>query len=132
VNTTTAGAVAAALGLLFATVFLVAPHRGLVAQAVQRVRQKRAFYETMLAVHLMQHEGTPEEVDESRYDGLHAHLSWAPSQVAAVVSRAERDGLVVRAGELLKLTEAGRARAREVLGAAPRPTPPPLPAGRGE
>lgn len=118
VNTTTAGAVAVALGLLFAIVFLVAPHRGLIAQAIQRVRQKRTFYETMLAVHLVQHEGTPEEADESRYDGLHAHLSWMPSQVATVVSRAERGGLVVRNGELLKLTEAGRARAREVLGSA--------------
>jgi manganese/zinc/iron transport system permease protein len=116
-NTTTAGAVAAALGLLFAVVFLVAPGRGLIAQALQQARQKRVFYETMLAVHLMQHEGTPEEAEESRYDGLHAHFSWAPKQVAAVVSRAERNGLVVRAGEVLKLTDAGRAKAREVLGA---------------
>lgn len=115
-NTTTAGAVAAALGLLFAVVFLVAPGRGLVAQALQQVRQKRAFYETMLAVHLIQHEGTPEETEESRYDGLHTHFSWTPKQVFAVVTRAERNGLVVRTGELLKLTEAGRERAREVLG----------------
>jgi manganese/zinc/iron transport system permease protein len=117
-NTTTAGAVAAALGVLFAAVFLVAPGRGLVPQMLQQIRQKRAFYETMLAVHLMQHEGTPEEADESRLDGLHHHLSWTPKQVASVVARAEGSGLVVRAGELLKLTEAGRERAREVLGNA--------------
>ncbi len=114
-NTTTAGAVAAALGLLFAVVFLVAPGRGLIAQAFQHIRQKRAFHELMLAVHLMQHEGTPEEAEESRCVGLHNHLSWKPAQVAAVVSRAERNGLVVRAGEALKLTDAGRAKAREVL-----------------
>ncbi|MCI0701299.1 MAG: metal ABC transporter permease [Planctomycetia bacterium] len=115
-NTTTAGAVAAVLGLLFAVVFLVAPGRGLIAQELQEVRQKRAFYELMLAVHLMQHEGTPEEAEESRLAGLHHHLSWTPAQVERVVTRAERNGLVVRAGELLKLTDAGRAKAREVLG----------------
>lgn len=121
-NTTTAGAVAAALGALFALVCLVAPGRGLVAQALQQVRQKRAFHELMLAVHLMQHEGTPEEADESRYDGLHAHLSWAPKQVAAVVARAERNGFVVRSGEILKLTDAGRAKAKRVLGETAAPT----------
>ena len=115
-NTTTAGAVAGALGLLFAAVFLTAPRRGLIAQAVQHVRQQRAFYELMLAVHLMQHEGTPEEADESRLDGLHEHLSWPRKQVAAVVTRAERHELVARARGLLKLTDAGRAKAREVLG----------------
>ncbi len=115
-NTTTAGAVAAALGLVFAVVFLVAPGRGLISQALQQVRQKRTFHELMLAVHLMQHEGTPEEAEESRYGGLHEHLSWKPKQVESVVSRAERNGLVVRAGEVLKLTELGRVRAKEVLG----------------
>lgn len=117
-NTTTAGAVAGALGALFAVVFLVAPGRGLIAQALQQFQQKRAFHELMLAVHLMQHEGTPEEAEESRCDGLHVHLSWAPKQVDAVVARAERNGLVVRSGPALKLTDAGRARAREVLGEA--------------
>jgi manganese/zinc/iron transport system permease protein len=120
-NTTTAGAVAAALGVLFAIVFFVAPGRGLIAQALQQVRQKRAFHELMLAVHLMQHEGTPEEADESRYDGLHAHLSWPPKRVAAVVARAERRGFVVRSGDLLKLTDAGRAKAKEVLGESGAP-----------
>ena len=115
-NTTTAGAVAVALGALFGVVFLVAPHRGLIAQALQQVRQTRAFHELMLAVHLMQHEDTPEEAEESRCDRLHVHLSWTPKQVAAVVSRAERNGLLVRAGDVLKLTDVGRAKAREVLG----------------
>lgn len=118
-NTTTAGAVAAALGAAFALVFAFAPGRGLIAQARRQARQRRAFYETMLAVHLMQHEGTPEEAEEARTSALHEHLSWPAKQVAAVVARAERAGLVTPAGELLKLTESGRARAREVLGESP-------------
>lgn len=115
-NTNTAGTVAAVLGLVFGVVFLVAPGRGLLAQVLRRWRQRREFLVTMLAIHLRQHEGTVAEADEARADSLYRHLYWTPAEVAGVVARAERDGVVTRAGELLKLTEAGRARAREVLG----------------
>ena len=115
-DTNIAGAVATTLGVLFAVAFVAAPGRGLLAQAVRRRRQKREFVETVLAIHLLQHEGTDAEADECRADGLHRHLSWPPAAVAAVMARAERNGLVTRAAELLKLTDAGRARARSVLG----------------
>lgn len=112
----TAGAVAAVLGLMFAAAFVFAPGRGLVAQAARRWRQRRAFHETMLAVHLSQHEGTAAEAEESAEAGLHAHLQWTARDTAAVVRRAVRNGLVERAGAALKLTPAGRERAREILG----------------
>lgn len=116
-DTNTAGTVATVLGSVFALTFLVAPHRGLIAQATRRWRQRREFHDTMLAIHLYQHEGTPAEPDEAAVAGLHRHLHWDADRVAQVVKRAERAGLVGRAGELLKLTDAGRTRAREVLGA---------------
>lgn len=115
-ETNIAGTSATLLGLAFGLVWLFAPGRGLVADWLRRRRQRRTFLETMLAIHLFQHEGTPEEADEARTDGLHRHLGWPPERVAAVVGRAERNGLVVRGGELLKLTPPGRDRAREVLG----------------
>lgn len=115
----TAGTVAAALGVLFALAFLFAPHRGQVARLLNYRAQRLRFEETMLAVHLYQHEGTPAEADESRIDGLHEHLSWDAGRVARVVERATDDGLVARAGDLLKLTEAGRERARAVFGDDP-------------
>lgn len=114
-NTTMAGAVAAVLGLVFAAAFVFAPRRGLVARELRRRRQRRAFFETMLAIHLRTHEGTPEEADESRLDGLHRHLGWTPADVAGVVGRAERNGLVVRDGAFLKLTADGRRRTDDVL-----------------
>jgi manganese/zinc/iron transport system permease protein len=116
-DTNIAGTVAVVLGVIFTAVLLIAPGRGLVAQAVRRWRQRRAFHETMLAIHLLQHEGTDAEADEARLDGLHRHLSWGAERVAAVVRRAERNGLVTRSGELLKLTDSGRTRARDVLNA---------------
>jgi manganese/zinc/iron transport system permease protein len=115
-DTNIAGTVASVLGLLFAAAFTFAPERGLVSQVLRRRRQQRDFLETMLAVHLLQHEGTESEAEESRVAGLHEHLHWPAARTAVVVSRAERHGLVERADNLLRLTDAGRRRARDVLG----------------
>ncbi len=115
-NTSTAGAVATALGVLFALAFLFAPHHGQIAILLKRRQQKKAFEETMLAVHLYQHEGTPAEIDEAHIGRLPEHLHWPPERVRVVVERAIASGLVIHAGELFKLTEAGRERAAAVFG----------------
>ena len=116
INTNIAGTVATVLGLQFGVVFLVAPERGLIAQARRGWRHRREFPERMLAIHLLQHEGTPAEEEESRLAGLHRHLHWLPGDVLRVVHRAERHGLVIVRGELVAVTEAGRELARESLG----------------
>jgi manganese/zinc/iron transport system permease protein len=115
-DTNVAGTVATALGVLFAAVFVGAPERGLIARVARRVRQRRSFEELMLAVHLLQHEGTAAEADESRIDGLTHHLNWQPAHVTSVVGRAERNGLVSRTGVRLTLTATGRNQARTVFG----------------
>jgi manganese/zinc/iron transport system permease protein len=112
----TSGTVAAALGLLFGLVFLFAPGRGQVALLFKRFANRRAFEVTMLAVHLYQHEGTPAEASEAKLNELYTHLDWPPARVAAVVERATANGFVTRSGDLLKLTELGRDRARAVFG----------------
>jgi len=109
------GTVATVLGLLFSIAFLLAPGRGLLAALLRRLRQRRQFLETMLAIHLYQHEGTSTELDESRLDGLHRHLHWLPIEVTKVTIRAERNGLVASNGERLRLTDEGRLVARRVL-----------------
>jgi manganese/zinc/iron transport system permease protein len=122
-DTNIAGTAATLLGVLFGVVWLFAPGRGLIADRLRRWRQRRAFLETVLAIHLYQHEGTDAEADEAGAGGLHQHLGWPPGRVAEVVGRAGRHGLVVWAGDLLKLTPAGRARAAGVLGDRPAAGP---------
>ncbi|MCE9531933.1 MAG: metal ABC transporter permease [Planctomycetes bacterium] len=110
-----AGAVATVLGVQFAVTFIAAPERGLIVQATRRMKQRREFFETMLLIHLLQHEGTPEQADESRLDGLHEHLRWRPRDLGKVVRRAlGREKVVVR-DELLWLSDAGREQARGAL-----------------
>ncbi|MCU0704823.1 MAG: metal ABC transporter permease [Fimbriiglobus sp.] len=112
IDANVAGTVAVVQGLIFGVVFCTAPRRGLMAQFFHRIDQRRRFHETMLTIHLLQHEGTPQEMAESSLIELHLHLHWLPHEVARVVKRAERNGLVLSDGRRLKLTTQGRAVAR--------------------
>ncbi len=110
-----AGAIAAVLGVLFLGAFLLAPQRGLAAQAARRAHQRWEFAQTALAIHLLNHEHTPEMSSECRVDHLHYHLRWEPNFASTVVDQAERGGLVRRNNGDLYLTDDGRARARTAL-----------------
>ncbi|MDX1663048.1 MAG: metal ABC transporter permease [Candidatus Promineifilaceae bacterium] len=110
-----AGSIATMLGLIFGVVFLLAPERGLVAIARRRVQQRWIFAQAALAVHLLNHEGTPEEMEENRLDHLSQHLGWEPSFAAEVVARARDRGLVEQANGHLELTSVGRTVAQEAL-----------------
>jgi manganese/zinc/iron transport system permease protein len=110
-----AGCIAAVTGVCFGLAFLLAPQRGLLAVAYRRNQQRWEFAETMLAMHLLNHEGLPEADRETRLDELHLHLRWDRHWVERVVGLAERRGLVSRRDAHLLLTDAGRARARHAL-----------------
>ena len=110
-----AGSIATMLGVLFLGVFLLAPERGLLAQAARRGRQRWEFAQTALAIHLLNHENTPQMESECRVDHLHYHLKWEPNFASTVVDQAERGGLVLRHNGDLALTPQGRERARTAL-----------------
>lgn len=110
-----AGAIASVFGVLFLGVFLLAPERGLLAQRVHGGRRRWEFAQTALAIHLLNHENTPEMTAECRVDHLHYHMRWEPNFAITVVSQAERGGLVRRSNGDLSLTSDGRARANSAL-----------------
>jgi manganese/zinc/iron transport system permease protein len=111
-----AGCMAVAVGVVFGVVFLVAPGRGLLAVLRRRRRQRWRFAQLMLAIHLWQHEGSPDEAEESRVDHLHGkHVGWTPAFTRRVVMLAVRGGLVERDGDRVRVTELGRAEAARAL-----------------
>jgi manganese/zinc/iron transport system permease protein len=110
-----AGSMASVAGALFVVSWLVAPERGLVAQARRRARQRLSFAQTMLAIHLANHEGKPEAAEESRVEHLGEHLRWDDDFAGRVVRGAERRGLVVESRGSLALTHRGRRLAQEAL-----------------
>lgn len=105
-----AGSMATVTGVLFAAAFLLAPERGALAVARRRARQRWAFAEAMLAIHLLHHEAGPDAAEENREAHLHEHLRWEPEFARQVVRRARGAGLLAAAeGDRLALTDAGRA-----------------------
>jgi manganese/zinc/iron transport system permease protein len=110
-----AGSMATMTGILFLAAFLAAPDRGLAAIIVRRARQRIEFAQTMLLVHLYNHEGLPGEERENRVDHLHEHLKWSPLFAGRVVGAAERRRSISRDGALLVLTEKGRETARQAM-----------------
>lgn len=110
-----AGAMASMAGVVFLAAFLLAPGEGVVASLLRRARQRVEFAGVMLAIHLLNHEGDPDEEDECRVDHLQQHLRWTPTFARTVVRRARREGWVVQEGERLRLTPPGRVAATEAM-----------------
>lgn len=111
-----AGCMAVGVGLVFLAVYLLAPGRGLLAVLLRRRRQRREFAQVMLAIHLWQHEGEPDEDEEARIEHLHGkHVGWTPEFTRRVVAGALQRGFVTSAAGRLHLTEEGRTAAARAL-----------------
>ncbi len=103
-----AGSIAVVIGLTFAAVFLFSPLDGLIVQNIRKEKRRIGFGEKLLAIHLIQHEGLPEEERENREIHLQEHLNWDESFAEDVVALALRNGNVLREGPMLVLTDSGR------------------------
>jgi manganese/zinc/iron transport system permease protein len=110
-----AGSIATMAGVIFAIVFLVAPERGLLSTARRRARQKWEFAQTMLAIHLFNHENTLHAVEESRFAHLREHMRWDEEFADKVVKRATEAKIIQNIKGNLILTEDGRERAQDAL-----------------
>ena len=102
-----------AIGAGFLAAYLLAPERGLIAQARRRQKQRTEFALTMLTMHIAHHTATREVEQENKVVRLHEHFKWSPRFAAEIVSMAERMGLVQQTGGLLFLTENGLKRAQQ-------------------
>jgi manganese/zinc/iron transport system permease protein len=94
---------------------LFAPERGILARMRRRARQKWQFAGEALAVHLLNHEGDPDEVEESRLTHLRAHMRWDEAFARRAVQWAVTHDLVARTNGRLELTDFGRETARQVM-----------------
>lgn len=115
IDSNIAGSIATMTGVIFVVVLLFAPERGLVAVAWRRRQQKWEFSQTMLAIHLLNHEGTAAADYESRVDHLWEHMRWQPDFAEQVVRYAERKGVVRRQAGRLSLTNEGRTIAQQAM-----------------
>ena len=114
-NVSIAGAIATVTLLIFVLVFMMVPNRGLIAIARRHIRQKWEFAQTMLVIHLFNHEGLPEAQTESEIEHLHEHLRWEPTFASRVVKYALNNRYVSQESAQLMLTDRGRAIAQKAL-----------------
>lgn len=112
-NTNIGGAMVTMTGVIFGLAYLLSPQRGLIALARRRTRQKWEFSQTMLAIHLLNHEGTATAKEESRVDHLWEHLRWQPHFAEKVIRYAEHKGIIRRHRGQLRLTNEGRMLAQQ-------------------
>jgi hypothetical protein len=68
------------------------------ARLRQRARQRWQFAAESLTVHLLNHEGDPDEVQESELAHLEAHMRWDTQFARRAVRWAESRDLVTRSG----------------------------------
>jgi manganese/zinc/iron transport system permease protein len=108
-----AGSMATMTGVSFLIVYLLAPERGLLAQARRRKNQRIEFALTMLTMHIANHTAAHEAELENEVVSLNEHLKWTPQFAMEIVGIAERTGLVDQKEGLLGLTHLGKQRANQ-------------------
>jgi manganese/zinc/iron transport system permease protein len=112
-----AGSMATMTGVLFLAAYLLAPERGLIAQARRRQKQRTEFALTMLTMHIAHHTATHEAEQENQVTRLDEHLKWSPQFAMEIVRLAEREGLIRQQNGLLTLTEIGLKRSQQEFSA---------------
>jgi manganese/zinc/iron transport system permease protein len=111
-----AGSIATMTGVFFLAAYLLAPERGLFAQARRRRTQRTEFALTMLTMHIAHHTATQEVEQENQVMRLNEHLKWSPQFATEIVGLAERQGLVEQKQGLLFLTDTGLKRSQQEFG----------------
>ncbi|MDJ0757121.1 MAG: metal ABC transporter permease [Ardenticatenaceae bacterium] len=110
-----AGSMATMTGIVFITIMLLAPEKGILSLIRRKQKQRWDFAQAMLTIHLLNHEGTEAAENENRVDHLWEHLRWQPNFAEEVVRYAERKGVVRRRQGRLFLTDNGRDLAKQAM-----------------
>lgn len=114
-NVSIGGMMAVMTGVFLLAAFLAGPRYGLVAQEIRRRGQRLANETRTLAVHLFNHEDGPDQGEENVVQALREHLRWDEAKARGVLLRSLDGGLILRDGDMLRLTPKGREVAREIL-----------------
>ena len=114
-DSTIAGCIAMACGISFLLCWLMAPQRGLVAAWLRSARQRVLFASQMLAVHIANHAGRPEESVECHVDNIAEHMHWQPDFAREVIGFARRQHMLSERDSILQLTKEGRSIAEKLM-----------------
>jgi manganese/zinc/iron transport system permease protein len=103
-----AGSMATMCGLIFLSAYLFAPVRGLWPVYHRRKRQKSEFAQMTLVMHINNHSGINDDIEERKFSHLKRHFLWEDSFIDKTVSNALSAGLLAEKNGVLSLTDKGK------------------------
>lgn len=115
-NVSIAGMMASMTGVWFALALLLAPERGLLAQALHWRSERLNHDSRALVAHLFTHQGTPDMAEENTQRALVEHLRWSEPRARAAILRAHDRGFIERQAGVLILRPKGAAEAEAIFG----------------
>ncbi|WP_033167955.1 metal ABC transporter permease [Clostridium sp. KNHs205] len=103
------GSMAVMTGIVFLTVFITAPKRGLISSLRRRSRQRLDFSKKTLLFHLYNHEGSKDESQEAGIFTLSVHFHWDEALTDRIVKLLMKEGNIIVEKDVIKLTAQGRS-----------------------
>lgn len=101
-----AGSMATMLGVIFFTVYLFAPKKGLLANLFKEKRQKSEVQLLAFLLHLHSL-NEDNDLEERCVNHLYMHFRWTKSEADNILSLAKENSLVYLDGDCIYLTEKG-------------------------
>ncbi len=114
INANIAGSISVVCGLFFVLALFLSPGNGIISNIRDRVRKKWQFAESLLLVHLSNHEGQPDYDEESQIGHLSKHMLWDVQFGEKVIGLALKNGYLLISGQNLVLTDKGREYVEEI------------------
>ncbi len=106
------GSIVCVSGLIFLLVFLLSPNCGLVFLAQRHKKNQLHFSATLLCIHLLSHEKTPQETQENSIKNCISHMKWSKNFTQKVIYWSIKQGFLSQNNQLLLLSSLGREQAK--------------------
>jgi manganese/zinc/iron transport system permease protein len=103
-----AGVMASMCGILFLIAYFFAPDRGLFATMKRKIRQQTEFAQMTLAIHIFNHSGAHENIEERMESQLIHHLGWDQKFIQKILRLSTNAGIISADKGILSLTEKGQ------------------------
>ncbi|WP_397364310.1 metal ABC transporter permease [Olleya sp. R77988] len=98
-----AGSITTMLGLLFLSVYLFAPSKGIIAVMYREKQQRTEVSLLTFLLHLKNHN----EVEERHVNHLREHINWQKVRAKTVLELAQKNNMIVIDNNVVSLTEKG-------------------------
>jgi len=107
-NTSIAGSIASLCGIFFFLTFLFAPANGMISNLIRKRRQRIEFAQMTMLLHIYNHSGENDDIDERRLDSLDEHLRWSQQYIRRILGYSLKAGLVKLDDGVIYITEKGK------------------------